>query len=86
MRKVQDSYYVKAIWDPEAACFYSESDVPGLVLETKTIEEFEEAMMHFVPQLFAENVLGENPAHLDLPSFIPSLPPVEYRRPVFVMS
>jgi len=79
---MKKSYFVRAVWDAKAKVFYSESDVPGLVLETKTLEEFEAAMVHFVPQLIAENVLGLEPDAID----IPSLPPVEYTRPLFAPS
>ena len=35
------SYYVRAIWDPEASVWTSQSDVPGLVIEANTLTEFE---------------------------------------------
>jgi hypothetical protein len=36
---------VRAIWDPEARVYYSESDILGLHIETKSLDEFEEVMM-----------------------------------------
>ena len=38
---MSQSFYVKAIWDPEAEVWCSESDIPGLVIETATLAEFE---------------------------------------------
>jgi hypothetical protein len=50
------TFYVKAIWDPEAEVWCSESDIPGLVLETATLAEFESLARHFAPELLAENL------------------------------
>ncbi|WP_295707261.1 DUF1902 domain-containing protein [uncultured Brevundimonas sp.] len=50
------SFYVKAIWDSEAGVWCSESDIPGLVLETATLSEFESLARHFAPELLAENL------------------------------
>jgi hypothetical protein len=55
MAKMQKSYYVKALWDPEAKVWYSESDIPGLVIETHTLGEFELLMMDLAPEMLAEN-------------------------------
>lgn len=53
MRKV---YHVEAHWDPEAKVWVSKSDVPGLVIETATLAEFEALMRELVPELVADNV------------------------------
>ncbi|MGZ8362815.1 MAG: DUF1902 domain-containing protein [Caulobacteraceae bacterium] len=50
------SYYVEAIWDPEHKVWCSESNIPGLVIETATLDEFEALVRHFAPELLAENV------------------------------
>jgi hypothetical protein len=50
------SFYVKANWDPEAGVWYSESDIPGLVLQTETLAEFEDLIRHFAPDLLASNM------------------------------
>lgn len=50
------SFYVKATWDAEASVWYSESDIPGLVLQTDTLEEFEDLIRHFAPDLLASNL------------------------------
>ena len=53
---MSQSFYVKAIWDPEAEVWCSQSDIPGLVLETATLAEFESLARHFAPELLAENL------------------------------
>jgi len=50
------SFYVKAIWDAEASVWYSETDIPGLVLQTGTLEEFEDLIRHFAPDLLSSNL------------------------------
>jgi hypothetical protein len=50
------SFYVKANWDAEAGVWYSESDIPGLVLQTETLAEFEDLIRHFAPDLLASNM------------------------------
>jgi hypothetical protein len=51
-----EDFYVKAIWDPEAEVWCSESNIVGLVLETATLGEFESLARHFAPELLAENL------------------------------
>jgi hypothetical protein len=51
-----EDFYVKAIWDPEAGVWCSESNIVGLVLETATLSEFESLARHFAPELLAENL------------------------------
>jgi len=53
---MSQSFYVKAIWDPEVGVWCSESDIPGLVIETATLAEFESLARHFAPKLLAENL------------------------------
>jgi len=53
---MSQSFYVKAIWDAETSVWYSESDIPGLVLETATLAEFESLARHFAAELLAENL------------------------------
>ncbi len=43
-------FYVKAIWDPDAEVWCSESNMVGLVLETATLGEFESLARHFAPE------------------------------------
>lgn len=35
------TYHAEALWDPEAKVWETNSDVPGLVIETATLAEFE---------------------------------------------
>ena len=52
MRK---TYHVEALWDPEAQVWVSRSDVPGLVIETATLAEFEALMRVLVREMLADN-------------------------------
>lgn len=53
---MSQSFYVKAIWDPEAEVWCSESNILGLVVETATLGEFEALARHFASELLAENL------------------------------
>ena len=48
-------YYVRAIWDPEASVWVSQSNIPGLVIEADTLAEFEELMNELAPEMLAAN-------------------------------
>jgi len=52
---MKSSYYVKALWDPEASVWVSETDVPGLVIEANTLSEFESLMVELTPEMLATN-------------------------------
>lgn len=52
---MKSSYYVRAVWDPEAAVWTSESDIPGLVIEAETLAEFEGLMAELAPEMLAAN-------------------------------
>ena len=52
---MKKSYYVKAVWDPEASVWISETDIPGLVIEADTLAEFEQAMLQYAPEILAAN-------------------------------
>ena len=52
---MQRGYFVKAMWDEEAEVWVSESDIPGLVIETETLAEFEQLMMALAPEMLADN-------------------------------
>ena len=49
------TYHVDARWDPEAKVWTSHSDVPGLVIETATLAEFEALMRQLVPEMLSDN-------------------------------
>jgi hypothetical protein len=52
---MKPTYYVKALWDPEASVWTSESDIPGLVIEANTLTEFETLIWQLAPEMLAEN-------------------------------
>jgi hypothetical protein len=56
-KPLTSEFHVIARWDEEARVFYSESDIPGLVVEAETFDEFVDLVQHFVPELLAENGL-----------------------------
>jgi hypothetical protein len=55
---MKSSYYVKAIWDPEASVWVSETDIPGLVIEANTLSEFESLMVELAPEMLEINGEG----------------------------
>jgi hypothetical protein len=52
---MKSSHYVKAIWDPEASVWVSETDVPGLVIEADTLGEFESLTVGLAPGMLEAN-------------------------------
>jgi Domain of unknown function (DUF1902) len=52
------TFSVTAHWDAEAEVFYSESDIPGLVVETNTLDEFIYLVNSLTPELLANNMPG----------------------------
>ena len=48
-------YHVEAQWDPSAEVWTSSSDVPGLVIETSTLAEFEALMRELAPEMLADH-------------------------------
>ena len=48
-------FNVTAFWDPEAKVWCSETDIRGLVIETATLDEFEEVMNDLAPDMVAAN-------------------------------
>ena len=56
MRK---TYHIEALWDPEARVWVSRSDVPGLVIETATLAEFEAIMLELANEMLADNAERE---------------------------
>ncbi|MDY6924725.1 MAG: DUF1902 domain-containing protein [Pseudomonadota bacterium] len=49
------SYYVKALWDDQAKVWYSDSNIPGLVIEADTLAEFEQLMNDLAPEMLSAN-------------------------------
>ena len=52
---VSKVYHVEALWDPEAKVWVSKSDVPGLVIETSTLAEFEALIRELAPDLITDH-------------------------------
>lgn len=46
---------VTAIWDADARVFYSQSTIPGLVIEADTLEEFRALVRELSPEVMREN-------------------------------
>ncbi len=55
---VKRSFYVRAIWDPKAKVYYSESDIWGLHIEATTVDQFEEVMMDVAAELIVATHLS----------------------------
>ena len=55
MRPMQPDYYIRAIFDPEASVWISETNIPGLVIEADTLAEFESLAADLAPEMLAEN-------------------------------
>lgn len=50
-------FFVKAEWDAEAGVWYTaETDIPGLVIEAQTVEEFGRLVMELAPEMIELNV------------------------------
>ncbi len=50
------TFKVAAVWDSEAKVFTSTSDVPGLVIEADTFEEFVSLVEALAPEMLEANV------------------------------
>ena len=50
------TFNVAAIWDNEAKVFVSQSDIPGLVIEAGTFDEFVLLVDQLAPTMVADNV------------------------------
>jgi Domain of unknown function (DUF1902) len=57
-RAMKRTFFVRAIWDDEAKAYYSETDIFGLNIETKTLDEFEEVMNALALEMIMDNHLA----------------------------
>ena len=81
---IKRSYFVRACWDEDAHVFWSESDIKGLHIEAETLEEFQELVGEFAPDLIFQNHLRhEELGATPLKDLIPS---VVVRSPEFSAS
>lgn len=78
-------FHVTAFWDPEARVWCSESDIKGLVIETETLNEFEEIMDELAADMIEANHLrpmreaGSNEREVVVVTW--ERPPVRIARP-----
>ena len=72
-------FSVAAHWDDVAKVFYSDSDIVGLHIEAKTIDEFETVMMEVAPGL----VMANHVSKAELASTAPEdlIPVILWQRP-----
>ena len=50
------TFKITAVWDSEAEVFTSTSDIPGLVVEADTFEEFVSLVEVLAPEMLAANL------------------------------
>ena len=48
-------FYVKALWDVETEIYYSETNIPGLVVEAPTPAEFQALVANLAPEMLQDN-------------------------------
>ena len=66
---MKQKFNVSAIWDDEAQVFTSSSDIPGLVVEADTFEEFVMLVEALAPDMLASNLPDvKRPYHVDIQS------------------
>ena len=53
---MQKAFTVTATWDAEARVFTSRSDIPGLVVEAESFEDFVTLVEALAPEVIAANV------------------------------
>lgn len=75
----QRTFMIRAVWDGDAGVFYSESDIIGLHIEAKTLDEFEEIFRELAPDLIVANHMSaEEMASKPLRDLVPA---IVWRRP-----
>ena len=71
---MQRTFYVKALWDDEVNRWISESDIRGLVIETATLEEFEQVIQEHAADLILSNhYQSEDFANTPLKELVPTI-------------
>jgi len=68
MKIKKNEFWVSAGWDEEHGVYFSESNIPGLFIETETLGAFEEVMFDIAPELIFENVLKPELAQKEIDS------------------
>lgn len=60
-------FKVTAVWDDEVKVFTSTSNIPGLVIEADTFEDFVALAEVLAPQMLADNLPDlQRPYHFDI--------------------
>ena len=72
-------FNVTAHWDDEAKVFYSDSDIIGLHIEAKTLDEFEAVMMEVAPGLVVANHVSKAELESAAPEDV--IPAILWQRP-----
>ena len=71
---MKKSFYVRAVWDDEAKTYYTESDIRGLAIETRSLDEFEELVFELGPDMIMANHLtAEDVAGTPLRNLVPTI-------------
>ncbi len=73
------TFFVRAIWDGEAQVYVSESDIKGLHIETKTLDEFKEVLDDVAVELILANHVDRK--DLTLENLAELVPAVIWERP-----
>jgi len=64
---MKSNFKVTATWDPEAKVFTSTSNIPGLVVEADTFEEFVSLVGALAPEMLEANMpRAKRPFHFDI--------------------
>ncbi len=71
---IRRSYTVRAKWDAEAGVYYSDSDIIGLHVEAKTLDEFEDIIFDVASELvIANHISAEDLATRPLKDILPAI-------------
>ena len=53
---MSETYFIRAIWDPDAKVYYSDTNVPGLVVEAESLGEFVSIAEELLPEILEANL------------------------------
>ena len=68
------TFHVKPVWDDQAGVFYCESDIEGLHIEAKTLDEFIEMLHATAAELiFANHISKQDMASKPLQDLVPAI-------------
>lgn len=81
---MQKKYFVRPVWDDEAKTYYTDSDIVGLNIETPSLDEFEELVFRFGPELIMAN--HRSAEELVATPLVDLVPTIVFQRPLAVAS